>query len=96
MYYQRRGPLRLDRFELETFGDRLALAIRKRGTTSVALGRAVNLSEQYISKYVVDDRIPTLEIAIRIADALDVSLDWLCGRKPRDREVIYESCADGR
>lgn len=89
MAYERRGPLRLDRFQLETFGERLQLALRKRGMTETQLSRMLHSDAKYMSMYVRDERVPTLGNALAMADALDVSLDWLLGRKPRDREAIY-------
>ena len=88
MKYERRGPLRLDRFQMETFGERLALALRKRGATEKDLAQAIHMESTYISLYIRDERVPSLQNALMIADALDVSLDWLLGRKPRENRSI--------
>lgn len=85
----RRGPLRLDRFELETFGERLQLALRRREMSAVQLAKLIHADNAMVSKYVRDECTPHVDTLIDIADALDISMDWLCGRKPRDREIIY-------
>lgn len=84
MRYERHGPMRLDRFELETLGDRLRLALKRRGMTSSDLAREIHTDDANVSKYVTDEKIPGLENLIRMADALDVSIDWLLGRKERE------------
>lgn len=48
--------------------------------TQKQLAFKVNLSERGIQNYETGTRVPTLEIAIALADYFDVSLDYLVGR----------------
>lgn len=56
------------------------IAIRKeKGISQSQLGKAVGVSREMIGKYERNDTMPSIEIAKRIADALDTSLDYLTG-----------------
>ena len=63
------------------FAERLMVARARRLTTQAALAEMIGVSGQTISAYERNIQIPSLDIAVRIADALDVSLDWLAGRE---------------
>src|SRR5690606_27261214 len=56
-------------------------AIRKRkGISQADLGKAVGTSGDIIGKYERDEVKPSVEVASRIADELQVSLDYLLGK----------------
>ena len=72
------------------FAKRMKAQREKHGLTQAQLGEKVGLSTQTISAYEKNvsgrGKTPTLDKAIAIADALGVSLDFLCGADPTERE----------
>ena len=63
-----------------TFGDRIT-SIRKRKKISQGdLGKQAGTSGDLIGKYERDEVKPSIEVASKIADVLEVSLDYLLGK----------------
>jgi transcriptional regulator with XRE-family HTH domain len=63
-----------------TFGERIT-SIRKRKKISQSeLGKKIGTSGDIIGKYERNEVLPSIEIARKIADILDVSLDYLTGK----------------
>lgn len=60
------------------FAQRMKEAREKRGLKQKELAEKVGVTPQTISAYEKTGKVPTLENAISIATALEVSLDWLC------------------
>lgn len=60
-------------------GNRIKELRTKRGYTQQSLGEKINKSKATISSYEKDVQLPPLEVAIDIASALNVSLDYLVG-----------------
>ncbi len=67
--------------DLTTFRSRLFDCLCSRGWTQTQLARASDVSRPTIAGYLSGKRYPTLIHAMLLADALEVSLDWLCGRE---------------
>ena len=44
------------------------------------LSKSTGISSGLVNQYVNGKNVPGLDNAIKIADAMDVSIDWLCGR----------------
>lgn len=63
-----------------TFGERLDTAIRDRGLKQRAFAKAIGVSEVSVSRYISGERIPKLNMVVKMADILGVSIDWLVGR----------------
>lgn len=61
------------------FATRLNQARGKSGLSMRALSQAAEVSPQSMSQYAKGDAMPPLRSAIKIAEKLGVSLDWLCG-----------------
>jgi transcriptional regulator with XRE-family HTH domain len=61
---------------------RLREAMDIRRKTQERLAAETGVSQSHISRIVNGEREPTVDIAVRLAYALDVSLDWLCGLPP--------------
>lgn len=77
------------------FPEKLRKARKERGLTQGQLAQRVNVDLQRISKYERGVNVPTTDIMVRIADTLDVSLDYLLRNgknralgKIRDNELI--------
>jgi transcriptional regulator with XRE-family HTH domain len=60
-----------------TFGDRLAYARKQKGMRQADLGKLVGTSGDIIGKYERDEIKPSIDTAAKIADALNVTLDFL-------------------
>ena len=67
------------RIKPETYGERLALAMHKRGMTCETLGAAIHCHPSSIGNYIHDKRSPDIAIARDICKTLHVSMDWMCG-----------------
>lgn len=53
---------------------------KKKGISQNDLGRAVGTSGDIIGRYERDEVKPSIEVVIKIADSLEVSIDYLVGR----------------
>ena len=62
-----------------TFGEKLIEARKKRGLSQEELGKLVCIDKRIISRYETDKTIPSIDVAKKIAGALQVSLDYLTG-----------------
>lgn len=72
---------------METFSDRLAFALKRRGWTPYQLQKHAPLPAGQVYRF-LDGTRPSMEIETlrRIADALGVTCDWLvAGREPMMR-----------
>lgn len=70
---------------LRKFKVRLRLAARVRGYASMnALASASGVMLPTISRYMAGDRLPSMPILMKLADALDVTTDWLAGYAPAE------------
>lgn len=65
---------------MSTFSDRLRSARAMRGLTQRQVANLSNMAERGYQKYELDEAQPTLRQLVAIADALNVSLDYLAGR----------------
>ncbi len=68
------------------FPERLRLARQQKGFTQGQLAQRVGSDSQRISKYERGVMVPTTPILVKLADALDVSLDYLL-RDAEDKPI---------
>jgi transcriptional regulator with XRE-family HTH domain len=61
------------------FGNKVAQLRKERDLSRDELGEKVGTSGAIVGRYERGDMKPSIEIAAKIADALDVSLDYLMG-----------------
>ena len=66
---------------IETFKNKMVELREVLGWSQSKLGKKAVLCTSAISHFETGKRIPCLVNAVKIADAFDVSLDWLLGRK---------------
>lgn len=72
-----------------SFGEQLAKALEMREMTQAELCHKSGLKSSYVSQYLnKPDRDPQLSTALRIAQALDVSLNFLAGLE-EDPDMFY-------
>lgn len=63
-----------------TLGQNITTIRKKLKLSQSDLGKAVGTSGDIIGRYERDEVKPSIEVAIKIADALQVSLDYLVGK----------------
>lgn len=63
-----------------TFGEHITTLRKRKGLSQGDLGKAVGTSGDIIGKYERNEVKPSIEVAAKIADALEVSLDYLVGK----------------
>ena len=63
-----------------TFGKRLREARLKEHMTQPALAEAIDVAVRTYQSYEQDERLPTINTLINLADILNVSTDYLLGR----------------
>ena len=70
------------------FRERLFQLRRERGLNQEQLAEKIGVSRQAVSKWETGEASPDLPNLLALADALDVSLDVLCGRAERDAAAL--------
>ena len=73
-------------------GDRIKDLLKIRGMSQRDLATAIHATEVTVSRYVQNQRVPKVNVAIKIAHALDVPLDVLVGINTQMLNVVY--CKD--
>jgi transcriptional regulator with XRE-family HTH domain len=63
------------------FRGRLTSQREQRGLTQAELGAKARIAPGAISHFETGQRLPSLESAVRLADALECSIDYLLGRE---------------
>jgi transcriptional regulator with XRE-family HTH domain len=63
-----------------TLGEQITLLRKKKGISQNELGKAVGTSGDIIGRYERDEVKPSIEVVIKIADTLEVSIDYLVGK----------------
>ena len=72
------------------FGDIMMLIRKKKGLSQAALGKAIGTSGDVIGRYERGDIKPSIDVVAKIADALEVSVDYLIGKTDLqlDKEAV--------
>ncbi len=70
-----------------SFGQRLMEVRKKRGLSQEDLAALVGTKGPAIGRYERGKANPTIEVAIRLADALDISLDYLVGKVDTELDI---------
>ena len=70
-----------------TFSETLTSARKRRGWSQEELAARIQVSRQAVSKWETGDAMPDLPKLLALADALELSLDVLCGRVPPGAQV---------
>jgi len=71
-----------------TFGERITYARKQKKITQNNLGKAVGTSGDIIGKYERNEIKPSIDTAAKIADALNVTIDYLV------KETQYQNIDD--
>ena len=73
-------------------GDKISSLRKQKGLNRDELGKIVGTSGAVIGRYERDEITPSVEIAKKMADALEVSLDYLSGSTNfviQDKKMLY-------
>jgi len=62
------------------FGDNMMLLRKQKKLSQSALGKLIGTSGDVIGRYERSDIKPSIDVVIKIADTLEVSIDYLIGR----------------
>jgi len=76
---------------MTNFGSNLMLTRKKKRLTQAALGKAIGTSGDTVGRYERGDITPSIEVVVKMADVLEVPIDYLVGRISVDlseQEVI--------
>jgi len=63
-----------------TIGEHILILRKKLNLSQSALGKKVDTSGDIIGRYERDIMMPSIEVIMKIADALNVSIDFLVGK----------------
>lgn len=73
-------------------GNKISDLRKERGLSRDALGKLVGTSGAVIGRYEREEITPSIDVAKKMADALDVSLDYLTGGTStmvKDKKMLY-------
>lgn len=77
------------------FAHRLTEALKARGWSQTEFVRRVSrfrkVSDSAVSLWMSGQRLPSIQYALPIADALAVTVEWLLGRNRTDGKATYDS-----
>jgi transcriptional regulator with XRE-family HTH domain len=73
--------------EIQDLGQNLKQLRERRGLTQAELGTRASMSAASVSHFETGQRQPSLESLVKLADALEVSVDTLLGRTPMEGRV---------
>lgn len=77
-------------FNVEKFSYRLIVLMEEFNMTQIKLAKKIGTSNVTISRYLTGDRIPRLDVVMKIASVFHVSLDYLLGIS-EDKEIQKDS-----
>lgn len=63
-----------------TLGEHMTTLRKRKSLSQADLGKKIGTSGDIIGKYERDEVKPSIEVVIKIADTLEVSLDYLTGK----------------
>ncbi len=63
-----------------TIGEHIMLLRKQKGLSQSELGKAIGTSGDVIGRYERDVITPSIDVIVNVADALEVSIDFLVGK----------------
>jgi transcriptional regulator with XRE-family HTH domain len=63
-----------------TIGEHIMLIRKQKGLSQAELGKSIGTSGDIIGRYERDIMTPSIEVIMKIADALEISIDFLVGK----------------
>lgn len=78
--------------DIEKFRERLKYLMLENELNGTQLAEKINVSKLSVSRYVRGTHLPTVDVAVRIADYFKVSLDYLLGSEENNRSDSFLPC----
>jgi transcriptional regulator with XRE-family HTH domain len=85
-----KGEKKEEAFDLEVFKKRLEDALWARRMRQIDLARKTEVNYKSINSYATGRMKPSLDVVIKIAKALEVSVDFLLGRAEEMNQIAPE------
>jgi transcriptional regulator with XRE-family HTH domain len=63
-----------------TIGEHIMLLRKQKGLSQADLGKAIGTSGDVVGRYERDVITPSIDVIVKVADALEVSIDFLVGK----------------
>ncbi|MFN0083222.1 MAG: helix-turn-helix domain-containing protein [Ferruginibacter sp.] len=63
-----------------TIGEHIMLLRKQKGLSQAELGKAIGTSGDVIGRYERDVITPSIDVIVKVAEALEVSIDFLVGK----------------
>ena len=74
----------------ESIGSRVKMSRKKAGLTQIQLAEKAFISESYLAMIELNKRNPSTDVVCRIAEILNVSVDYLLfGELPKNELVLF-------
>jgi transcriptional regulator with XRE-family HTH domain len=64
-------------------GDKITALRKQKNLSQTDLGKAAGVSREIIGRYERNEVLPSIEVAAKIADILEISLDYLAGNSKK-------------
>lgn len=77
-------------FDIDKFSYRLTVLLEENNMKQTELAKTIGTSNVTICRYLTCERIPRLDVVIKIASVFDVSLDYLLGLS-NDKDIDHSS-----
>lgn len=74
-----------------SFGEKLRSLRIENNLSQLELAKILNITNQSLSHYELDKRIPDLNMISKIADYFDISVDYLLGRVDQNEVYVSEN-----
>jgi transcriptional regulator with XRE-family HTH domain len=73
-----------------TFGERLTLVRKRKNLSQAEIGKRIGINGDAYGRYERDEVKPTIEMALKVSQTLEVSLDYLTGNSDieLDKETL--------
>lgn len=75
---------------ISVFSARLRSAMKANSLTQSKLAEITKIRQTTVSDYLNGKTVPAADVFMRLAQALGVSMEWLCGQDTEGREMTNE------
>ncbi|MGN1379981.1 MAG: helix-turn-helix domain-containing protein [Bacilli bacterium] len=81
-------------FNKGVFGGRILELRKKLKLSQDEFAKKTSISTQSISKYELGENVPGIDTVFKIANACNVSIDWLCGKEEKNSRIEQDISND--
>ena len=80
----------LKEYNYKEIGQRIGNIMKDKGITKLMFGIKIRISEDIINRYLHGNIMPKINVLVKMSDALECSIDEICGRKINDERKFQE------